>query len=160
MSKYKVADEFIFDKAVGHAFDGITGVVDSIEEVAGLGYIYTLITSPNGVWRGTEFELDTLATMQERQVSIEDLFKDLLTKASLESDMVNSPNHYTDGGIESIDYIKAKLTQEQFDGFCLGNALKYIGRMGKKDDATQDLEKAQVYIKWALNSMYDEELDK
>lgn len=60
---------------------------------------------------------------------------------------VNSPPHYTDGGIETIDFIVAKLTDEQFRGYCLGNALKYISRAGKKtDDPAQDLRKAIWYL--------------
>lgn len=31
-------------------------------------------------------------------------------------DMVNSPTHYTDGGIEAIDYIEAKLGPEHVEG--------------------------------------------
>jgi hypothetical protein len=61
-------------------------------------------------------------------------------------DIVNSPSHYTDGGIETIDYIQAKLSPEEFRGYCLGNAFKYLSRAGKKGDATVDLKKAQWYI--------------
>lgn len=61
-------------------------------------------------------------------------------------DPVNHPPHYTDGGVETIDYIEAKLTPEQFSGYCLGNALKYISRAGKKGDAATDLAKARWYI--------------
>ncbi|KEF40433.1 Protein of unknwon function (DUF3310) [Schinkia azotoformans MEV2011] len=32
-------------------------------------------------------------------------------------DVINSPVHYTDGGIETIDYIEAKLTGSQFEGY-------------------------------------------
>lgn len=67
-----------------------------------------------------------------------------------EADMVNSPAHYTDGGIEAIDYIEAKLTAEQFIGMCLGNALKYLSRAGKKGDRAEDLRKARWYITRAL----------
>ena len=35
-------------------------------------------------------------------------------KAAL--DMVNSPPHYQTGGIETIDYIQAKLSPEEFAG--------------------------------------------
>lgn len=63
-----------------------------------------------------------------------------------EHDMVNLPPHYRDGGIECIDYLEAKLTTEQFVGFCLGNALKYLSRAGKKDDFSTDLAKARWYI--------------
>jgi len=63
-----------------------------------------------------------------------------------ESDQVNSPSHYTTGGIEAIDYIQAKLTPEEFRGFCRGNALKYISRAGNKNDASEDYSKAIWYI--------------
>ena len=65
-------------------------------------------------------------------------------------DMVNSPAHYTDGGIETIDFIQAKLTPEQFVGMCVGNALKYLSRAGKKGDRVKDLRKARWYITRAL----------
>ena len=52
-------------------------------------------------------------------------------------DMVNSPPHYTAGGIETIDFIKAKLSPEGYRGYLQGNLLKYASRIGKKgsDDA-------------------------
>lgn len=64
-------------------------------------------------------------------------------------DEVQSPKHYTDTKIEVIDYIEDKNF-----GFCLGNAVKYISRAGKKNSAAmnekekaiQDLEKAIWYI--------------
>lgn len=58
-------------------------------------------------------------------------------------DPVNHPAHYTDGKIEVIKYIKDKKL-----GFCLGNAIKYISRAGKKDPTktVEDLRKAIWYI--------------
>ena len=60
-----------------------------------------------------------------------------------ESDSVNHPNHYNGGKIEVIDYI-----EDQKLGFCLGNAIKYISRAGKKDKGKEieDLRKAIWYI--------------
>lgn len=60
-----------------------------------------------------------------------------------EDDAVNHPSHYTDGKIEVIDYIEDKKL-----GFCLGNAVKYISRAGKKnpDKEVEDLQKAIWYI--------------
>jgi Protein of unknwon function (DUF3310) len=43
-------------------------------------------------------------------------------------DNVNSPPHYRQGGIECIEAIKAALTEEEFRGYCKGNAIKYIWR--------------------------------
>ena len=59
------------------------------------------------------------------------------------NDAVNHPEHYTDGGIETIDFIEAKGLP-----YHLGNAVKYISRAGKKDKSktTEDLQKAVWYI--------------
>jgi len=85
--------------------------------------------------------------------------KDWLDAFTLTADMeepaadpVNSPPHYMDGGIETIDYIRAKLSEEEFVGYCRGNALKYLSRAGKKGDATTDLKKAQWYIERAAQA--------
>ncbi len=59
-------------------------------------------------------------------------------------DAIN-PDHYKRGGIESIDYIQAKLTPEEFAGYCLGNMLKYLSRLGHKDEAAQEMRKAIWY---------------
>lgn len=68
------------------------------------------------------------------------------------NDDVYSPSHYQlEGlGIESVDVIRATLTEEEFKGWCKGNALKYLMRAGKKDPSKemQDLEKGGVFISW------------
>jgi hypothetical protein len=56
-------------------------------------------------------------------------------------DEVNQPTHYTDGGIETIDFIEAKQL-----GYNLGNVIKYVSRAGKKANRLQDLQKAQWYL--------------
>ena len=62
------------------------------------------------------------------------------------ADMVNNPPHYTRGGIEAIEYMEAKATPEEFAGHLRLTALKYLSRTGYKDDALQDLKKAQWYV--------------
>jgi hypothetical protein len=57
---------------------------------------------------------------------------------------VNHPSHYRkDTGFEVIDVIEAWDLD-----FCLGNAVKYIARQGRKgtDTAGEDLRKAMWYI--------------
>jgi hypothetical protein len=71
-------------------------------------------------------------------------------------DLVNNPPHYTVGGIETIDYIKAKLTPEEFIGYLKGNVIKYTSRAGKKDDVIQDLEKAQWYMNRQIKELKGE----
>jgi len=60
-------------------------------------------------------------------------------------DMVNHPPHYTAGGIETIDYIQAKLTPEEFRGYLKGSVLKYSSRAGLKGDTSEDLGKLVWY---------------
>ena len=62
-------------------------------------------------------------------------------------DPVNNPKHYTDGGIETIDFIEAKRL-----GYHLGNVVKYICRAGKKGTnmGLQDLQKARWYLDRAI----------
>ena len=64
-------------------------------------------------------------------------------------DNVNHPEHYTTGGVETIDFIEAKEL-----GFNLGNVVKYVSRCGHKKSkgmtadakALQDLKKAKWYL--------------
>ena len=63
-------------------------------------------------------------------------------------DMVNSPPHYKQGEVECIDGIKSALTEEEWRGYCKGNAIKYIWREHHKGQA-ESLAKAQ----WYLNKM-------
>lgn len=83
--------------------------------------------------------------------------KELITKVGNnaddnggQNDPVNSPSHYV-GKIECIDYLRDKLTQEEFTGFCMGNVLKYSSWWRKKD-GLQDLKKAKVYLDWAIEN--------
>lgn len=58
--------------------------------------------------------------------------------------------YYDAGGIETLDIIKAKLTPEQYEGYLLGNALKYQCRMNFKtpDSPQRDAEKAANYSRY------------
>ena len=66
-----------------------------------------------------------------------------------EKDNIN-PNHYVFGGIETIEYLKAKLTPEEYRGFLKGNVLKYISREAEKN-GLEDLKKD----KWYLNKLIE-----
>ena len=72
-------------------------------------------------------------------------------------DMVNKPPHYLVGGIEAIDIIKSRLTDEEYQGYLKGNHLKYILRYPFKDNPEQDLEKAEWYKNKLLEATRDVE---
>ena len=65
---------------------------------------------------------------------------------SVEDDPVNHPAHYTRGGIECIDAIKASMSPAEFRGFLKGNAMKYIWRYDAKGKPVEDLDKAMWYL--------------
>lgn len=59
------------------------------------------------------------------------------------SETVDHPAHY--GGAEN-PYEAIKVIEAWSLGFCLGNAVKYIARAGKKGDRLEDLKKARWYL--------------
>ena len=62
--------------------------------------------------------------------------------------------HYDAGGIEPYKVLKAKLTPEQFKGWCLGNAivyqLRYNWKHTKPEDKKRDIEKAITQLQMIL----------
>lgn len=60
-------------------------------------------------------------------------------------DLVNRAPHYTSGKIETIEIIEDLGMGRDF---CLGNAIKYITRAGKKAGSSEliDLQKARWYL--------------
>lgn len=65
-------------------------------------------------------------------------------------DPVKNPNHYAVGGLEVKDILKAKLTQEEYRGYCKGNIIKYLMRAEYKGNPVQDYAKANQYSQWLI----------
>lgn len=62
------------------------------------------------------------------------------------NNMVTQPKHYEFfEGVEAITIIARSMTEKQFAGYCMGNALKYRLRAGKKFNTEEDLKKADYY---------------
>lgn len=76
----------------------------------------------------------------------------------MSGDQVSHPEHY--GGAED-PYEAIKVIEAWGLGFCLGNAVKYIARHGKKPgtSASTDLMKAAFYITREANRLRAEEMD-
>ena len=71
-----------------------------------------------------------------------------MTNKSDKKEMVNHPSHYQGKKFEVIDII------EDYDlDFCLGNAIKYILRCGKKDESVQELKKAIWYLERKISQL-------
>ena len=74
--------------------------------------------------------------------------------AAWAQDMVNSPPHYTQAGIECIDAIRA-ATGDGYEYYLQGNIIKYLWRYRYKN-GVQDLEKAQWYLQKLIEETTDE----
>lgn len=74
-----------------------------------------------------------------------------MAKASKVVDMVNSPPHYNQTGIECIQAISA-ATDKGFKYYLQGNIMKYLWRFDYKDKPLEDLQKA----KWYLDRLIEE----
>ena len=58
---------------------------------------------------------------------------------------VDHPKHYR-GKIECIDYLEDKLNIDEFIGFLKGTVMKYMDRLGKKENDLDDSRKAAWYL--------------
>lgn len=62
------------------------------------------------------------------------------------SNNVNHPAHYTQGGIECIDAIKAATVNKKgVEAVCTANIIKYVWRYESKN-GLEDLQKAKWYL--------------
>ena len=69
-------------------------------------------------------------------------------------DLVNSPPHYNQAGIECVDAIAA-ATGDGFQYYLQGNIIKYLWRYRYKN-GIQDLEKAQWYLNKLIETLEKE----
>lgn len=73
--------------------------------------------------------------------------------------LISRSDHYS-GDIETIEFIKDKLTEEQFEGYLMGNMIKYVSRYNKKGKNYKDLLKAFTYNTWLLDEERENKNEK
>ena len=71
-------------------------------------------------------------------------------------DMVNSPKHYNESGIECIDALEAMLGKG-FESYLQGNIAKYLWRY-KYKNGLEDLKKAQWYLNKLIKEVNENEI--
>lgn len=142
----------VYEAEFGTSYDVFTRPTLTLETLEG-----TMTASPyDYIIKGVDGEFypckPDIFKKTYRYVGTEDVSKD--KEGNIRSN-VNHPSHYADGKYEAIDYIKDKLSSEEYIGFCKGNALKYISRHGKKKAGSkyEDLEKAVTYLNWAIEEL-------
>lgn len=61
---------------------------------------------------------------------------------------IDHPERYGgDTPYECIKVLKAWLSPDEYRGFLKGNAIKYLCRIGKKDEPAKEAAKAEWYVK-------------
>lgn len=98
-----------------------------------------------------------LTTEMECWELSDDAKADVLHDADTEHDSVNHPSHYTAGGIECIEALKAATTRlTGIEAVCTANAIKYLWRWKDKNGA-EDIRKAIWYCERLLKEIGDEQ---
>ena len=79
------------------------------------------------------------------------------TPANRSETLDSKATYYDQGGIDTLAIIKSKLTQAQFEGYLLGQSLKYLSRVNfkhtTKGEQRRDIEKARFYADQLIKSM-------
>ena len=70
--------------------------------------------------------------------------------------VVNSPNHYTQGERETIENIRDTMSSEGYQGYCVGNVVKYLARYQFKN-GLEDVRKAKKYIEFLEEELMKQE---
>lgn len=66
----------------------------------------------------------------------------------IDSDRIN-PDYYKQGGMEPYEYLKMKLTPDQYEGWLLGDLIVYLSSYNFKHDSLgqiEDIKKASWYL--------------
>lgn len=98
-------------------------------------------------WRDMDFVVRQMIEYMDEHLSN--------SKTISSSNNVNHPLHYNHGGTETIEVIKERLSENQwnaYEGGLLFNVYKYIDRAPYKGKLLEDLKKAQ----WYLNKLIEE----
>lgn len=59
--------------------------------------------------------------------------------------------HYAECPVEPIELMQKIMTREQFEGFLMGNIIKYCMRAGHKGPIQEELAKANRYHHWLVD---------
>ena len=97
-----------------------------------------------------EFEKQ-LKALLPKKLALEPLPKEdraIKMPESSKHDNVNCPKHYCKGGVESIDFVKAAVSNlSGFEAVCVANIIKYMWRY-KEKNGLEDVMKAAKYLEW------------
>ena len=67
-------------------------------------------------------------------------------------------SHYS-GAVQPIEFMQTQMQPSEFIGFLKGNIIKYIARMGKKDDPAKEVAKIKRYAEWLEKALRCEKIN-
>ena len=103
-------------------------------------------------WKELELDAYTLAELRTQYYAW--LGREPRKEGLASFDPVDKPEHYNHSeGIECIEYIKQVLGTEGFIAYCRGNVMKYNHRAYYKGNPTEDMAKAEWYLKRANEAL-------
>ncbi|HIB0233634.1 TPA: DUF3310 domain-containing protein [Escherichia coli] len=106
------------------------------------------------IWWSSESSLDDCDTLDEGDVNSTYNIEIIAQREPVvTSDMVNHPSHYTQGGIECIDAIKAATVGKTgIEAVCVANVVKYLWRYEEKN-GLEDVKKARWYLERLISEL-------
>lgn len=105
----------------------------------------------------TEDGLGFFGSVKEKEEMLDKRYtllarRELVTSVN-DTDMVNHPSHYTQGGIECIDAIKsATVGKTGIEAVCVANVVKYLWRYEEKN-GMEDVKKARWYLERLISEL-------
>ena len=115
---------------------GMTKYCSSITEVTGFVYecskpIGYLLAIDDGNFTWTDSMLDKFILNRDDNVGVS-----------------SNQEHYKKASMQPIQFMQSLMTFEQFEGFLLGQIIKYKCRENYKDQKESDINKARQYAYW------------
>lgn len=105
------------------------------------------------VYKNGEARLDGSHLKDIKLNAEPDEFPAIGIEAENRPDMVSHPKHYTQGGIECIDALKAATVGKRgIEAVCVANVIKYLWRYEEKN-GVEDVRKAKWYIERLLKEL-------
>lgn len=129
---------------------GVEGILHSLEKSEQDKVKDTSTISVPSTLSAEEFE-KRLKAISPHHLALEPLPKEdraIKMPESSKHDNVNCPKHYCKGGVESIDFVKAAVSNlSGFEAVCVANIIKYMWRY-KEKNGLEDVMKAAKYLEW------------
>ena len=70
-----------------------------------------------------------------------------------------SQEHYSSGGVDTMELLDSKLTTEMYLGLTIGDVIRYVTRYVTTRNPN-DMEKALTMLAWGVNRLRNESRDE